>query len=81
LIKDVLKFPEILDDAVHNFDPYMITYYMIELARDFHYFYQKHRVVGENKALTQARLYLIDKTAKTIKNGLELLGVSCPEKM
>jgi len=81
LIKDVLKFPEILEDAVHNLDPYMITYYMIDLAKDFHYFYQKHRVVGENRALTQARLYLIDKTATTIKNGLELLGVSCPEKM
>ena len=81
LMKDILKFPEVLEDAVHTFDPYMITYYMIDLARDFHYFYQKHRVVGEDRALTQARLYLINKTATIIRNGLELLGVSCPEKM
>ena len=81
LIKNILKFPEILEDAVRNFDPYTITYYMIDIARDFHAFYQKHRVVSDDKRLTQARLYLISKAAKTIKDGLELLGVSCPEKM
>ena len=81
LIKDILRLPEILEDAVRNFEPYTIAYYMIDIARDFHSFYQKHRVVGDNKKLTQARLYLISKAANTIKNGLELLGVSCPEKM
>ena len=81
LIKDILRFPEILEDAVRNFEPYTIAYYMIDVARDFHSFYQKHRVVGDNKKLSQARLYLISKAANIIKNGLELLGVSCPEKM
>jgi len=81
LIKDILKYEEILHDAVQNLEPYMITYYLIELARDFHLFYQKHRVVGDDRKLSQARLYLIHRTAMTIKDGLELLGVSCPEKM
>ncbi|MDH4210093.1 MAG: arginine--tRNA ligase [candidate division WOR-3 bacterium] len=81
LIKDILKYTEVLSDAVRNLEPYMIAYYLIELARDFHSFYQKHRVVTDNTTLTQARLYLINKTALTIKEGLELLGVSCPEEM
>ncbi|MBE0433147.1 arginine--tRNA ligase [candidate division WOR-3 bacterium] len=81
LIKDILKFEEILHDAVRNLEPYQITYYLIDLAHDFHLFYQKHRVVGEDRKLSQARLYLIERTAITIKDGLELLGVSCPEKM
>ncbi len=81
LIKDILKYEEILHDAVQNLEPYMITYYLIDLAHDFHLFYQKHRVVGDNLELSQARLYLIQRTATTIKDGLELLGVSCPEKM
>ena len=81
LIKDILRFPEILEDAVRTFEPYTIAYYMIDIARDFHSFYQKHRVVGDDQRLTRARLYLISKAAITIENGLELLGVSCPEKM
>jgi arginyl-tRNA synthetase len=81
LVKNILKYPEVLSDAVTNLEPYMIAYYLIELARDFHSFYQKHRVVTDDIQLTQARLYLINKVALTIKAGLELLGVSCPEEM
>ncbi len=81
LVKNILKFTEILEDAVRNLEPYHITYYLIELARTFHYFYQKHRVVSDDRELTKARLALIKKAAKTIRSGLEILGVSCPEKM
>jgi arginyl-tRNA synthetase len=81
LVKAILKYGEVLSDAARNLEPYMIAYYLIDLARDFHSFYQKHRVVTENVPLTQARLFLINKTALTIKDGLELLGVSCPEEM
>ncbi|UCG91456.1 MAG: arginine--tRNA ligase [candidate division WOR-3 bacterium] len=81
LVKNVLKFPEMLEDAVRHLEPYFVTYYLIDLAHDFHYFYQKHRVVSDDRELTQARLFLIQKTAEIIKNGLGLLGVSCPEHM
>lgn len=81
LIKDIVKYEEVLSDAARNLEPYMITYYLIELARDFHSFYQKHRVVTDNVPLTKARLYLIDRTARTLREGLEVLGVSCPEEM
>ena len=81
LVKDILKFAEVLEDAVRTLEPYIMTYYMIEVARDFHHFYQKHRVVSEDPELTKARLYLINKTSEIISNGLELLGVSCPERM
>jgi len=81
LIKQILRFPEIIEDAVKNMDPYPITYYLIDLAHAFHYFYQKHRVVSEDHVLTQARLFLVSRTADTIRKGLELLGVSCPERM
>jgi arginyl-tRNA synthetase len=81
LVKDIVKFPEILEDSVRNLEPYVIVYYLIDIARDFHYFYQKHRVVGDVRELTMARLYLIEKIAATIRSGLDLLGVSCPEQM
>ncbi len=81
LIKYVLRFEEVVADAVNNLEPFMLTYYLIELARLFHYFYQKHRVVGDNKDLTRARLFLINRTALTLRTGMELLGCSCPERM
>jgi len=81
LVKTILKFPEVLEDAARTREPYMITYYLIELARTFHYFYQKLRVLSDDSELTQARLALINKVAETIKQGLDILGVSCPERM
>ncbi|MBN2620650.1 arginine--tRNA ligase [candidate division WOR-3 bacterium] len=82
LAKILLRFPEVLEDAVHHLEPYMLTYYLLDVARTFHYFYQKQRVVDENEPeLTYARLALVKKTARVIKDGLTILGVSCPEKM
>ncbi|KPJ74336.1 hypothetical protein AMJ52_00980 [candidate division TA06 bacterium DG_78] len=81
LAKEILKFPEILEDIVRTYEPYLMTYYLINLAQCFHYFYQKHRVVTDEKQRTHARLFLITKTAEVLQKGLELLGVSCPERM
>jgi arginyl-tRNA synthetase len=81
LVKTILKFSEILEDTARSLEPYHIAYYLVELARTFHYFYQKHRVVSEDTKLTKVRLELIKKTAETFKSGLEILGISCPERM
>jgi arginyl-tRNA synthetase len=81
LMKYILRWEETVEDAVKNFEPFMITYYLIGLARIFHHFYQKYRVVSDDESLTMARLFLIKKTAETIKTGMELIGCSCPERM
>jgi arginyl-tRNA synthetase len=81
LAKAVCRFPEVLEDAVQHQEPYMIAYYLIELAKMFHYFYQKQRVICDDAKLTRARLAIINKTAEVIKQGLNILGVSCPESM
>jgi arginyl-tRNA synthetase len=81
LAKTILKYYDILEDSVRNLEPYMITYYLIELSRIFHYFYQQIRVISDDDKLTRARLALIQKVSETIKSGLEIIGVSCPESM
>ncbi len=81
LAKTVLRFPEMMEDVTRNLEPSYVTYYLLDLAHAFHYFYQKHRVVSDDKELTRARLALIGKVAETIQSGLELIGVSAPEKM
>ena len=81
LIKKLSVYPEILEGAAVNFEPHRITYYLQELAGEFHSFYNKSRVITEEPALTQARLFLLHCAAVTIKNALTVLGISAPERM
>jgi arginyl-tRNA synthetase len=59
----------------------MLTVYLKELAEKFHKFYDRHRVLGEVEPLTKARLALIEATKIVIATGLELLGITRPQKM
>jgi arginyl-tRNA synthetase len=81
LIKKLSAYPEILEAAALNFEPHRITYYLQELAGEFHSFYNKSRVITEEPQLTQARLFLLHCVAITLKNALTLLGISAPERM
>ena len=56
-------------------------FYLIDLASEFHRFYNHHRVLTDDPERSAARLYLADAVAKVIRSGLGLLGVRAPEKM
>jgi arginyl-tRNA synthetase len=81
IVKTLISFPEVVDGSAVNFEPHRITYYLQELAGQFHSFYNKNRVITEDGDLTRARLYLLKCVAITLKNALAILGVSAPEKM
>ncbi|MBM3249326.1 MAG: arginine--tRNA ligase [Candidatus Omnitrophica bacterium] len=81
LIKKLWHFEATLNICLTTTDPYMLTVYLQELAESFHKFYDLHRVLGDNDALTRARLSLIEATRIVLATGLKLLGVSAPEKM
>jgi arginyl-tRNA synthetase len=81
IVKTLATFPEVVEGSAANFEPHRITYYLQELAGEFHSFYNKNRVITEDADLTRARLYLLHSVAITLKNGLAVLGVSAPEKM
>ncbi|QQS19200.1 hypothetical protein IPL68_03115 [Candidatus Saccharibacteria bacterium] len=59
--------------------PHHICTYLYELAQEFNRFYEKNRVIGDEREAL--RLYLVDTYATTLKNGLELLGIHAPERM
>lgn len=81
LAKNIARFPEVLEDAVRAYEPYMITYYLIDLARAFHFFYGTCRVIGEDHNITRARIALIEKTAEVLHRGMSVLSISCPDRM
>ncbi|TCK06600.1 arginine--tRNA ligase [Phorcysia thermohydrogeniphila] len=71
-----------LQAAAERREPHRLTYYLIDLASKLHRFYNKHRVVDEEKKeLTSARLYLIEAVRKTIKTGLDILNINAPRRM
>ncbi|MEW8035764.1 MAG: arginine--tRNA ligase [Candidatus Thiodiazotropha sp.] len=81
LITSLAKYPEAVEAAALHEEPHQLTHYLRELANDFHTYYNAHKFLIEDSALRNARLQLILATRQVVRNGLNLLGVSAPEKM
>jgi len=81
LIKQIALLPEEVTHAARDYDPSKINKYVVELAARFHKFYNACRIRGEENDLLQARLKLADTTRVVIRNCLDLLGITAPEKM
>ncbi|HEX3033543.1 MAG TPA: arginine--tRNA ligase [Thermodesulfobacteriota bacterium] len=81
IIKKLLLFPEVVRDSALSLSPHKIVFYLQDVASDFHVYYNKNRIVGEDMSLSKARLYFISCIRTVIGNGLRLLGISTPERM
>ena len=81
LLEVLARLPEEIRASAESFDPSNLTHYLIDVASHFHSFYNACRVRDEEENLMQARLKLIESTRIVIKNVLDILGVSAPEKM
>jgi arginyl-tRNA synthetase len=81
LIKQLSAFCGALTVCEKTMSPHHFTSYLIELADIYHKFYEKCRVLTDDAGLTRARLKLVEAVMLIIKSGLDLLGVSAPEKM
>ncbi len=81
LTRRLAEFPETLAAAARDLEPHAVAFYLRELARDFHSYYNAERILVDDEALRAARLALCAAIRQTLANGLALLGVSAPEKM
>ena len=81
LIARISEFPETLSVAAKECAPHTLCFYLKDLAGDFHAFYNAERVLVEDEAVRNARLTLLLAARQVLRNGLDLLGVSAPEKM
>lgn len=81
LLGSLREFPGAVENAARSLEPFGMTSFLQRLAEQFHRFYDVHRVVGVEPALTAARLDLIRAVQTVLANGLRLLGVAAPEKM
>ncbi len=81
IIKKLLQYPLVVEGAVLAFEPHRITYYLQGLAGSFHSYYNRHRVISDDKSLTSARLNLCRAVQIVLEEGLKILGVNAPERM
>ena len=81
LIKKLAQLPEEIIEAAERREPHRIARYCYELASTFHSFYTHCRVLGEEEALQEARLVLVQATKQVLQITLGILGVSAPEQM
>jgi len=81
LIKQLIKFPEIIEDMAKDYQIQKLPKYAFETAGCFHQFYKNCRVLTENKELSDARLSLALAAKIVLKNTLDIMGISAPEKM
>ena len=81
LLRRLADFPEQLATAARELSPHLITFYLKELAAEFHSYYNAEQFLVDDAALRSARLALVVAVGQVIRNGLGVLGVSAPEKM
>jgi arginyl-tRNA synthetase len=81
LIKHVIQLPEVVEESVNELEPHRLVFYLLELAGEFHRYYNRFRVVSDDADLTRARLILLRNVQRVIGGGLTLLGVTAPLKM
>lgn len=82
LLKILVDFPKEVSQSALQRAPYKMTNYIQKLATAIHEFYSECRVIDENnKELTRSRLALAEASRIVMKNALDLIGVSAPDKM
>ena len=81
LILKLEEFKSVIVLSAQNRTVYTICRYVQELAAEFHSFYNSNRVICDDKELMKARLALMVAIKTTLKNALDILAVSAPEKM
>ena len=81
LIKKLSEYPDEIRISAETLEPSRLTRYVLDVAALFHSFYNACRVRGEEKQLMNARLMLVDCTRIVIRNVLDLLSISAPERM
>jgi arginyl-tRNA synthetase len=82
ILREIYKFPEIVQEAAEKFSPNLICNFIFDLAKKYNLFYDLYPILkAEDEEIKNFRLILTKSVAQIIKNSLSLLGIQTPEKM
>ncbi len=77
----LVKFPEVVEQATHEWEPHHIVTYLLELSQTFNSWYGNTKIIEAEGKESQYKIALTKSFYQTMKNGLYLLGIETPEKM
>ncbi len=80
-MRELSLLPDMIKEAGENLEPHRLTVWLQTVASLFHQFYTLHQVIGEDEDLSAARLLLVKAVQIALRDVLNLLGISAPEKM
>lgn len=81
VIKQIAIYTEKVEEAVYKNEPYIVSRYLMELAQSFSKFYNAHHILNSEKDVQKSRLAVVYSVKVILRSGLELLGISAPNKM
>lgn len=81
LMRELARFPEIIEDVAADYGVERLTRYAHKLARTLHNLYEKERIIGEREDLARARLALVSGTKHIFENLFKILGITAPKRM
>ncbi|TVQ88570.1 MAG: arginine--tRNA ligase [Chromatiaceae bacterium] len=81
LLRTLSRYSEVIETAALGHEPHQVATYLRDLANDFHTYYNAHQFLVTDTDLRDARIKLILAVRQVLRNGLDLLGVSAPERM
>jgi len=81
LLRRLADFPDEIALAARDLSPHLVTFYLKELAAQFHSYYNAEQFLVDDPRVRQARLALVAATGQVVRNGLGALGVSAPQRM
>ena len=81
ILKLIYDFEDILVEITKKEEPSILSRYLIDLAKAFSNFYNENKIIGEEKEIENARLYLTKVVGEILEIGASLLGIEMPDKM
>lgn len=81
LLKMMASFTTLIESAALDLEPHRLIFYLMELAGQFHSYYNKHKVISDELELSRSRLCLVAGLQTVLGNGLRILGLSAPQSM
>jgi arginyl-tRNA synthetase len=81
LLRHLSLYPAVIEASAQLLEPHRVIFYLQEVAGTLHAYYNKHRVITDDRPRSLARLALMQAVSTVLANGLTVLGVAAPERM
>ena len=81
VLKNLYRFKEILEQVTSKNEPSILARYLITLSQSYSNFYNENKIISNDKAIQDARIYLSYAVGEVLKTGASLLGIEMPTRM